>query len=112
MSQHLTPMQRRILEVLAARPLVSHTGMIDALYGDDPDGGPEDPVRVISVHILNLRRQVERYGVTIETKRAVGWRIAPEHRERALALLADDDGAGWVAVAGSGGMAAAEAVAA
>lgn len=61
--------QRRILDALAsAYPNdVTKAQLIDALYWDDIDGGPDDPSNVIGQQICRLRPVLASYGWTIPT---------------------------------------------
>jgi two-component system alkaline phosphatase synthesis response regulator PhoP len=56
-SMNLTPMEFRLLSVMAADPgiVFSRARLIDRVFGDDFDGFD----RTVDVHILNLRRKVE-----------------------------------------------------
>ncbi|MFC3208124.1 helix-turn-helix domain-containing protein [Aquamicrobium soli] len=58
---------RAIADLLAkAYPKsVSRTAIWDALYGDDPNGGPDNPDAVINVRIYRLRKQLAPYGWTV-----------------------------------------------
>lgn len=61
------PQMRTIVDVLSKaypRP-VSMGNLIDALYGNDPNGGPDDPEQVIRIRICSLRPQLEQYGWAI-----------------------------------------------
>jgi hypothetical protein len=71
----LPPMQARILDAIwKGRGLPVQTGRIfDAMYADDPEGGPE-PSRmynVFKVMLWNLRNRLEGSGIAIEN---VGYR--------------------------------------
>lgn len=39
--------------------------LVDALYAEDPNGGPETASMVIGVHLSRLRRRLPAYGWTI-----------------------------------------------
>lgn len=41
---------------------VSKEALFNAVYGLDPDGGPEGGVKVISVFVCHLRSKLNRYG--------------------------------------------------
>lgn len=63
----LEPQMRAIVSALSKaypRP-VSHSALFDILYGDDPNGGPENPRNVVAVRIWKVRKQIEKYGWTI-----------------------------------------------
>jgi hypothetical protein len=81
---HLSPLQRRIADVLARRfgrwctPAV----LADAVYADDPDGGPEHARIAIAVHTGFLRKRLEKTPLDIEGLRGAAggrrmvWRTA------------------------------------
>jgi hypothetical protein len=59
------PIKQRIYEYIAAHPEgVTRAQIIDAVYGDDPDGGPET-WGVISVHVQYMRAELARHGLAI-----------------------------------------------
>lgn len=59
-------MLKIIEELIRAYPRrVSIANIVDALYGDDPNGGPDDPRAVIRVLISRLRPILAGYGWTI-----------------------------------------------
>lgn len=64
---HLPPQMRTIVDVLvAAYPRqVSVQRLIEALYGDRPDGGPDNPEGVLKTRISAIRKVVEAAGWTI-----------------------------------------------
>lgn len=51
---------------------VRKSAMVAALYGLDPNGGPEDPHATIYVHIHNMRKRLAGTG-EILTIYGVGW---------------------------------------
>lgn len=65
----------RILRRLAASQgrIVSETALIDVLYGDDPNGGPDDPGDCIRTFIKRLRRRLPEGA--IENRHGVGYRL-------------------------------------
>jgi len=66
-SARLRPQDRKIVDALSrAYPRAVRTSaLVDALYGDDPNGGPEDPSQVIAVRIYTLRRLLPQFGWTV-----------------------------------------------
>lgn len=55
-----------VTELVAAYPKsVPTVRLFDALYFDDPNGGPDNPRSVVAVKISNLRRQLKPYGWTV-----------------------------------------------
>lgn len=71
----LTHSRRVILKALVQREFVPIESLIDLLWGHDPNGGPDDPLNVIRVHMAFVRRFLERFGVIVETSRGLGYRI-------------------------------------
>jgi len=69
----LTPMEFRILHVLARRPgwVFTRNQLIAAAQGEDISVTE----RSVDVHIVSLRRKLGAYGDTIETIRGVGYRL-------------------------------------
>lgn len=65
----------RILRRLAASQgrIVSETALIDVLYGDDPNGGPDDPGDCIRTFIKRLRRRLPPGA--IENQPGLGYRL-------------------------------------
>lgn len=63
----LSKRRRAIADLLMSRwPRdVSMAELIHELYWSDIDGGPDNPGRVVSIHIYQLRRIFAEYGWTI-----------------------------------------------
>lgn len=81
---HLSPLQRRIADALARRfgRWCAPTDLADAVYADDPDGGPEYARTSIAVHTAVLRKRLEKTPLDIEGLRGAAggrrmvWRAA------------------------------------
>jgi len=61
------PQHRVIAEALIKaypRPL-SRDRLIELLYGDDPDGGPEGAGNIVTVRIAHLRKELAPMGWTV-----------------------------------------------
>lgn len=69
----LTPMEFRILHVLAHRPgwVFTRYQIIEAVQGDDTSV----TARAVDVHMVALRRKLGSYGEKIETIRGIGYRL-------------------------------------
>jgi DNA-binding response OmpR family regulator len=73
----LTPMEARIFDALWQA--TSRGGMLALLeltaiaYSDEPDGGPLGADKCVSVHLVHLRRKLERIGVAIMNVRGAGY---------------------------------------
>jgi DNA-binding winged helix-turn-helix (wHTH) protein len=78
-----------ILELLARSNAswVSHEAIIDALWGHDPNGGPDYPGNIVAVHVMHLRRALRAYGVEIRNVFGAGYGIPREQRGRALEVM-------------------------
>jgi DNA-binding winged helix-turn-helix (wHTH) protein len=81
--------KHELLRLLAEsrKAWVSYAEIIDALWGHDPGGGPLDPRRNISVHVMHLRRALRAYGVEIRNVSGAGYRIPREQRGRAREVM-------------------------
>jgi DNA-binding response OmpR family regulator len=57
----------KVLALLSTRMgrLVSKDALIDHLYSDDPDGGPDTADGLLSVVIFRLKQSIEPFGWTI-----------------------------------------------
>lgn len=69
--------ERQILEVLVrstGRPTFM-SKIIDELYADDPDGGPENAEGCAQTHISKLRRKLRPHGWLIDSRRFDGYRL-------------------------------------
>lgn len=64
----LTGQEAIILRTIIARRFASVGQLIDALYWDDPEGGPLAPENVVSVLIVHLRRKLRRAGLPFEIR--------------------------------------------
>lgn len=78
------PAWRTIFDLLARAPgrSVMRDTLIEALYGDRADGGPERADHVIKAHVSQLRRIIEPFGWTITVSRGgsghlAQWKLIP-----------------------------------
>lgn len=76
-SRHLAPILWRLLGVLSRREgaLVTYENAIDALWGDDPNGGPDNASGRLRVHICNLRKALAGSDRRIVTLWKTGMRL-------------------------------------
>lgn len=81
--------KRRILTLLgSSRMDWSHNdAIVDAVWGDDANGGPSDPIGNIKVHIVKLRRLLSKHLIEIETLWGRGYRIPHEDRRYVMENL-------------------------
>ena len=74
------PVKKRIYEYLAAHPEgVTRQQILDRVWADDPDGGPEF-ANVVSVHVKHMRPILEREGLTISCAKGAGATYRLERR--------------------------------
>ncbi|PSJ60766.1 winged helix-turn-helix domain-containing protein [Pseudaminobacter soli (ex Li et al. 2025)] len=73
----LTRSQAEILRAIvgAKGRTVTHDHILDALYRDDPDGGPEYARTIVTVFISQLRKKLAGTGIDIMTVWGVGYRL-------------------------------------
>lgn len=66
--------------------LVTNSRLIDVLYGDDPDGGPETADVVVKVVVSRIRKKIKKAGLhwTIETFAAQGYRLVRFRKQSVL----------------------------
>lgn len=72
------PRRRRLIVdalLRAGRSYVAKSRLINAVYGDDYDGGPEDAEACIHTHLSRLRDQIRPHGFTITNSRHLGYRL-------------------------------------
>jgi DNA-binding SARP family transcriptional activator len=62
----------RLLAALDSGAIVSRYRLIDALWGDDPEGGPDDARTVLKQHIWKLR---QLYGCEIVANYTRGYEL-------------------------------------
>jgi hypothetical protein len=70
----LTAMQRRIVKLLKRRGSATGDELRDALWGDDPNGGP-DSLSNLYVHIFHLNRRLKPHGLRVRGSRWIGYHI-------------------------------------
>lgn len=77
-SFRLNPTQLTLMRALLVRPR-SYDQLIQLLWGDDPNGGPDGAPNTLKVHISKLRFALAEAGcpVTIVTNRGIGFQLGP-----------------------------------
>lgn len=63
-------------ELLAAQAPLSARDLADRVYRGVHDGGPANPVQVVSLSVARLRRRLEPIGWTIRCRQWQGYRLA------------------------------------
>ena len=83
-SIHVPKAERRIiLSLLAHSPgFVSKDHLIDVVWGDRSDGGPDHAEQQIHAHLLMVRDFAAAFGFVIESIPKHGWRV---YRKMAIA---------------------------
>lgn len=68
---------RRILTrlMLGNGATVSKAVIVEELYGDRPDGGPDTAEKVVESHISKLRKRIKPRGWTIRCSKFDGYRL-------------------------------------
>lgn len=65
----LPKLRSRIFDVLWKRfpagQLTHKSKMMEAMYGDDPNGGP-DSDNIISVQVMHLKNQIKPFGLSVK----------------------------------------------
>ncbi len=61
----LRPIMFRVVAALAGGAALSMPELIDVVYGDDPDGGPETAAKCIEVIIFIERPKIEICGLSL-----------------------------------------------
>lgn len=69
--------RRQLIDALlrAGRSYVAKSRLINEVYGDEYDGGPEDAEACIHTHLSRLRDQIRPLGFTITNSRHLGYRL-------------------------------------
>lgn len=72
-----TRLERRIIEALiqSGERHLSKRELVEQIYFDDPNGGPDWAESSISVRMVELRRKLAKNGWTIETRHGVGYQL-------------------------------------
>lgn len=71
------PLSRRERKIIAAAERAGHIGiptshLVDLIYADDPDGGPEGASKVVNVQICRLNKKLAAVGRRIQATGSVG----------------------------------------
>jgi hypothetical protein len=67
----LPPIKTRIFETVRRRPGVDTESLREAVWANDPNGGPENR-KAIHVHVNQLNRLLRRRGVVVRHDRGLG----------------------------------------
>jgi two-component system cell cycle response regulator CtrA len=84
----LTTHEARLFGALLKRPVWTKEQLLFALYsGRHDDEQPE--IKIIDVYVCKARKKLARWGIEIETLWGQGYRLAPDMRTKALALIGE-----------------------
>lgn len=76
----LSPLEKSLMNVLVdVYPRgISRNALVDALYANDPNGGPLTALNLVSVYICRLRPKIQLHGWTIAGRYSPAlYRLAP-----------------------------------
>jgi hypothetical protein len=83
----LTRREERVLAAMAARPGVRTTEhILDAIYGDSPNGPPLSDYKIVQVFVCHMRPKLRAHGIFIRTCWGRGYYLDDEGHERVAAL--------------------------
>ena len=92
----LSPTQRAMIAALLhGQPKPVPTAhLVDVVYGDRDDGGPDNAEHIVRVQIYQIRTKLAHLGIKIETvggcnRWSIGYRIPPEHCGALDTMLAE-----------------------
>jgi DNA-binding response OmpR family regulator len=77
---YLTQHQARIAREILDRGEATRSQIMEAVYGDDPDGGPLTAEKCIKVHMVKLRRALAP-GLRLHNRYQIGWSIVADRQE-------------------------------
>lgn len=63
----LTPLERRLYGLVSRRPEIDAEVLWTALWGSDPDGGPEPKALDVAINLLN--KKIAGWGQVIQRRR-------------------------------------------
>lgn len=86
---HLTRQEAQLVDLMADGKVRAHERLEHLLWGDDPDGGPDNAQNAVKVIVSHLRKK----GFRIVNQWGVGYRLAFDPR-RSL-----PEGERWLEVA-------------
>lgn len=81
----LTPKERVLFSTIARRrgDETTLSAIFDALWGDDPNGGPDHAENVIRQFVMRSRAKLAPFGFGIETVHGIGYRLVTVKTEAA-----------------------------
>lgn len=73
----------------AAGHVVSLAELVEVNWGDDPEGGIDNPAAAIAVALVEARTVGAALGIVITTRHGFGWTARLKHRQEGTADEAD-----------------------
>ncbi len=88
----LSPTQRAMLAPLRAGHPVPMERLVNILYANRYDGGPEDAPHTVRQQMYRMRQKLANLGISIETaglhgRGSLGYVVNAEHRQKLESLL-------------------------
>lgn len=84
----LSPYQFRFFQLLMSRPFVSFDALAIVVWGDDPNGGPEDTKSVLRQMVYALRQRLHwRGGAKIQTVYDQGYQMSEADKRKVRVWL-------------------------
>ncbi|MGE4340332.1 MAG: helix-turn-helix domain-containing protein [Pigmentiphaga sp.] len=80
MLEILTPTEGIVVGLLMKRELVTRDQLMVAIYSAHPESKVADE-KVCDVFVCKIRKKLSDFGVTILTRRGMGWVLPPESKE-------------------------------
>jgi DNA-binding response OmpR family regulator len=76
----LSPLQTKLAAVMAKKypHTATKVGIIELMYGDDPNGGPEYAESIIGIYVHAIRRKIKGTSLSIENIWGVGYKFVHE----------------------------------
>jgi two-component system, cell cycle response regulator CtrA len=75
-AMRLSPQEEQILGILVAKSFVAYPTLVDWLYSEQADGGPEDPRNVITTTVSRIKSKLRPYGYDIDTSWGRGYSMS------------------------------------
>lgn len=86
----LTEMQHRIVGILVNRPIIDKQSLFALLYGQLPESQQPASVKVIEVHMVSVRRKLDKHGFKVLLDWGVGYYLEEGAREELRRLMRID----------------------
>ena len=77
-----------LLRLFLSRRIVTRQLMLDAMYDERNDGGPDCAQKVIDTTVCRLRKKLDPFGISLRTLRSQGYEISEADQTKLRALVA------------------------